>query len=442
MSDDGYQKYEKFFERSPLLTLEWHDDESDAVGWLVINSLRGGAAGGGTRMHENATKEEGVFLAKTMEIKFRISAPPIGGAKSVIRVSFDPRRNEKEKKEVLSRWYKSIGIFLRQCYGTGGDLNVREKEAKMLTQELLDLSHPQEGIVRGHFSLTEKEYRKILRQLNDGVEMSMPLYDLPQLPKPLTVANMITGYGLARSLRYFYELRGERLEGKRILVEGFGEVGGSAAYYLAREGAKVVGILSLTNRRENGAGEQRSWAVDDDGLNVNALLARRERNTLPSDCKMGSKEEAAEEFWKTEADVFVPAAASYTVDSSIIRSLKSMGVRAIACGSNVPFSFKAKSSKDKDVSGTKDKGKMVEHALATQKEADREFEIIPDFIANCGMARVFAYLMQSGVRVNVASIFEDTDETIRRIMGELMADYGGGGLLNHAYSLYIPEEQE
>ena len=47
-------------------------------GWVVINSLRGGAAGGGTRMRKGLTKDEVVSLAKVMEIKFSVCGPPIG----------------------------------------------------------------------------------------------------------------------------------------------------------------------------------------------------------------------------------------------------------------------------------------------------------------------------------------------------------------------------
>lgn len=439
MTDDGYRKYKKFFQSRPLLTLEWNDSETDSVGWLVINSLRGGAAGGGTRMREKATREEAVFLAKTMEVKFRISGPPIGGAKSVIKVSFDPRRDRAKRRDVLGRWFAAVRPMLSECYGTGGDLNVKEDEVKELTR-LLPLSHPQEGIVRGHFPARDDGYYgTVFNQLNEGVEMR-----LPPPHASLTVANMITGYGLARSLRYYYELRGERLAGKRVLVEGFGEVGGSAAYYLEREGARVVGVLSLANAGVgSGAGGRRfSWDVNDDGLDVNDLLLRREENCLPKDCEAGSAADA-EKFWKTEADIFVPAAASYTVDSSVIEKLKGAGVSTIACGSNVSFSFEAKRNGDrssKDISEIKDIGEMADHSLTTQVEADREFGIIPDFIANCGMARVFAYLMNPGADVSAASIFEDTDETIRGIMSETLAGHAGGpGLLNHAYSLFIPD---
>jgi anhydro-N-acetylmuramic acid kinase len=72
-------------------------------GWVVINSLRGGAAGGGTRMRVGLDQHEVTSLAKTMEVKFTVSGPPIGGAKSGI--NFDP--NDPRKKAVLKRWYAS-----------------------------------------------------------------------------------------------------------------------------------------------------------------------------------------------------------------------------------------------------------------------------------------------------------------------------------------------
>ncbi|HSR43343.1 MAG TPA: hypothetical protein VLL48_14240, partial [Longimicrobiales bacterium] len=45
-----WARYARFLSRPPESVLEWKDPESEARGWLVLNSLRGGAAGGGTRM--------------------------------------------------------------------------------------------------------------------------------------------------------------------------------------------------------------------------------------------------------------------------------------------------------------------------------------------------------------------------------------------------------
>ena len=41
--------------KEPEIVFEWQDSETEAKGWVVINSLRGGAAGGGTRMREGLT---------------------------------------------------------------------------------------------------------------------------------------------------------------------------------------------------------------------------------------------------------------------------------------------------------------------------------------------------------------------------------------------------
>ena len=95
---------QKFENKSPEIVFEWNDSETEAKGWVVINSLRGGAAGCGTRMRVGLDKREVESLAKTMEVKFTVSGPAIGGAKSGI--NFNPA--DPRKKEVLDRWYKAV----------------------------------------------------------------------------------------------------------------------------------------------------------------------------------------------------------------------------------------------------------------------------------------------------------------------------------------------
>ena len=99
-----WERYARFFRAPPEVVFEWNDAETPARGWLVINSLRGGAAGGGTRMHPDVTRDEVTFLAKAMELKFAYAGPPIGGAKSGIR--FDPA--DPRKADVLRRWFAAI----------------------------------------------------------------------------------------------------------------------------------------------------------------------------------------------------------------------------------------------------------------------------------------------------------------------------------------------
>ena len=84
--------------KSPEITFEWNDSQTSARGWVVINSMRGGASGGGTRMRKGLTLHEVTSLAKTMEVKFTVSGPQIGGAKSGI--DFNP--NDPRKKKCFS----------------------------------------------------------------------------------------------------------------------------------------------------------------------------------------------------------------------------------------------------------------------------------------------------------------------------------------------------
>ena len=114
------QLMQEFEDKKPEIVFEWQDSHTTAKGWIVINSLRGGAAAGGTRMRVGVTKNEVLSLAKTMEIKFAVAGPDIGGGKSGI--DFDPR--DPRKEEVLKRWFKAAKPILKSYYGTGGDLSL------------------------------------------------------------------------------------------------------------------------------------------------------------------------------------------------------------------------------------------------------------------------------------------------------------------------------
>ena len=128
----------KYRSKRPEIVFEWSDEETGAEGWVVINSLRNGAAGGGTRMRAGLNKEEVVSLAKVKEIKFSVCGPAIGGAKSGI--NFDP--NDPRREQVLEKWYSAVYPILKNYYGTGGDMNVDEiKDVIPITEEL-GLWHP------------------------------------------------------------------------------------------------------------------------------------------------------------------------------------------------------------------------------------------------------------------------------------------------------------
>ena len=201
---------EKYENKQPEIVFEWKDSETEAEGWVVINSLRGGAAGGGTRMRVGLDKHEVTSLAKTMEIKFTVSGPAIGGAKSGI--NFNPK--DPRKKGVLERWYKAVAPLLKNYYGTGGDLNVDEIHEVIPITERSGVWHPQEGVFNGHFKPTEAEKINRIGQLRYGVLKVIEDSNFtPKVENKYVVADMITGYGVAESVKHFYSIYGGDLKG-------------------------------------------------------------------------------------------------------------------------------------------------------------------------------------------------------------------------------------
>lgn len=376
----------KFENKQPEVVFHWKDAETEAEGWTVINSLRGGAAGGGTRMRKGLDMNEVLSLAKTMEVKFSVSGPAIGGAKSGI--NFDP--NDPRKKEVLQRWYKAVAPLLKNYYGTGGDLNVDEIHEVIPMTENVGVWHPQEGVFNGHFKPTEADKINRIGQLRQGVVkvIESEKYS-PAIDKKLTVADMITGFGVAQAANHYYNIYGGNIEGKKAIVQGFGNVGSAAAYYLAQMGAKIVGIID----RDGGVLNENGFTFEE----IKAFYLNKNGNTLVAQ-NMIPFTEINEKIWKIGAHIFAPCAASRLVTQAQVDTMIEAGLEVISCGANVPFA-------DKEIFF----GPIMERV-------DSKVSLIPDFISNCGMARVFAYFMEKRVDMNDELIFEDTSTTIKNAL--------------------------
>jgi glutamate dehydrogenase/leucine dehydrogenase len=371
----------KFEDKKPEIVFEWSDPLSEAVGWIVINSLRGGAAGGGTRMRKGLDRREVESLAKTMEVKFTIAGPHIGGAKSGI--NFDP--TDPRKEEVLKRWFKAVLPILKQYYGTGGDLFVDEiHEVIPITSEL-GLLHPQEGVVNGHFKSVGEDRNQRIQKLQVGV--SLLVDDPAYVPagQSYRIADMITGFGVAESVIHYYRLKGDTVAGKKVLVQGWGNVGAAAGYYLSQAGAKVVGIV-----------DRAGGLTNVDGYTHNEIMSLFNSRVTKMFDGFTLDPEIQTNFWKQQADVFIPAAASRLVSQEQVAALKLNGVKVIACGANVPFA-------DSEI-----------FMGPISKYADNNMSVIPDFLSNCGMARVFAYLMSNPEDISAKGIFSDVAKTIQQ----------------------------
>jgi len=378
---------EKFENKKPEIVFEWNDSETDAQGWVVINSLRGGAAGGGTRMRVGLDKREVESLAKTMEIKFTVAGPPIGGAKSGI--NFDPK--DPRKEGVLRRWFTAVTPLLKHYYGTGGDLNVDEIHEVIPMTEGCGIWHPQEGVFNGHFQPKEAQKIQRIGQLRQGVLKVIEDNDYsPKVERKYVVADMITGYGVAESIKHFYSIWGGNVEGKKVIVQGWGNVGSAGAYYLAQQGAKIVGIID----RVGGLINENGFTLEE----IRELFLTKNGNELVHP-DMLSYEEIDAKIWDVKADVFIPCAGSRMITENHLQRMINSGVQVISSGANVPFA-------DPEIFF----GPIAD-------KADNSISIIPDFISNCGMARVFAFLMSQDLKsLTDEAIFADTSEIIRQAL--------------------------
>ena len=162
------------------------------------------------------------------------------------------------------------------------------------------------------------------------------------------------------------------------------------SFYLAKQGAVITGIID----RAGGILQPAGMGLDE----VRSLFLAKEGNALIAD-KLTPFEDVQAAIWDVGAEVFLPCAASRLVTQDQLDRMLQSGLVVISAGANVPFA-----------------DQEIFHGPIAEK-ADHSCAVIPDFIANCGMARVFAYLMGDGqVSLSDAAIFGDTSDCIRSAM--------------------------
>ena len=197
---------------------------------------------------------------------------------------------------------------------------------------------------------------------------------------------MITGFGVSESVLHFYNIFGGKVKGKRVIVQGWGNVAGAAAYYLTKSGAIVVGIIDKIGGILNTNG----YSFEE----IKSLLEDRSSNFLESD-NMLSFDQANQKIWTIGAEIFIPAAASRLLTQKQLDQMIDNGLEVISAGANVPFA-------DKEI-----------FYGPISRSADENVSVLPDFIANCGMARAFSYFMQDDCQMKDITIFTAVSETIK-----------------------------
>jgi glutamate dehydrogenase/leucine dehydrogenase len=208
---------------------------------------------------------------------------------------------------------------------------------------------------------------------------------IPSGKTPYKIADLITGYGTAEAVKHYYNIWGGDIKGKKAIIQGWGNVGAAAGYYLAKLGVTIVGIVNYNGGFINATG----FSLEE----IELLLSKK--TNLDAEPTFLPYEEVMKHVWSIGAEIFIPAAGSRMVERSQMNSLIKHGLEVVSCGANVPFN-------DKEI--------FMGPILS---EIDATISVIPDFIANCGMARVFSFLMENEGEITDNILFEDTSMVIK-----------------------------
>ncbi len=337
-------------ETKPYLELTWHDPASDAHGYLVIDTLVRGVAGGGCRMRAGCTMDEVTRLAETMTLKFALFDVPIGGAK--VGIDCDPQAPDAD--DVLIRFFKAIAPYLREAYITGPDMGTRESQVLKALQRI-GIPSPAFPAIKtwGLPAEAEETLRRGLAVKANG----------------MTLDGFITGFGVAVCALEALARKRIQVQKARVAVQGFGSVGGAAAKYMAQEGAKIVAVADIEGtiaRRE--------------GLDVDLLLRLRDEHGVIDRSKLFSDYAplGPDAWFQEPSDVLIPAAIPDAIDY-----YKALQIKApiVVEGANMPLTLKA------------------EQALHERGDI-----VVPDFLANSAFAYIFGALLLGDVGADADAI--------------------------------------
>jgi glutamate dehydrogenase (NAD(P)+) len=275
------------------------DDGSVAhfEGFRVQHNLSRGPGKGGVRYHPDVTLEEVMALAAWMSVKNAAVNLPFGGAKGGIRV--DPAKlSHKELERVTRRYTSEIGIIIGpQRDIPAPDVNTNPQiMAWMMDTYSMNTGSTATGVVTGK-----------------PVDLGGSLGRVKATGRGV----FVTGREAARRINL-------ELDGARVAVQGFGNVGSAAAELFNQAGGKIVAAQDHTGTIFN-----------DRGFDMADLMAHV-KATGGVGGFQGGEAMKSEEFWDVACDILIPAALEGQITAERARRVKARLVLEGANGPTVP----------------------------------------------------------------------------------------------------------
>ncbi|MDG4862775.1 Glu/Leu/Phe/Val dehydrogenase dimerization domain-containing protein, partial [Streptomyces sp. T-3] len=364
---------------APLLSLTWTDHVTGHRGFLVVDRLVRGVSSGGLRMRPGCTLDEVAGLARGMTMKEalhydpRARYIPLGGAKGGI--DCDPR--DPAAYGILVRYLRAMRPCIESFWTMGEDLG--------LTQDVVDKAVAEAGLtssIQAVYPLLDDESEARAR-LADAFAVEVDGIGLDELAG---------GCGVAEAVLVALEHARVERTGARVAVQGLGTMGGATARFLQRAGLKVVAVADI-----------KGTIAHPDGLDVEALLAARDaygcvdRSVL----RPGDQELADDAWLAADAEVLVPAAVSYAIDSANQERIRA---RWIVEAANLPVLPEAE-----------------------QLLAARGITVLPDVAVNSGTNAWWWWTLFGDIPADADAAFAHTRGAMRALVGQLLtraAAYG------------------
>ncbi|MFX1371791.1 MAG: Glu/Leu/Phe/Val dehydrogenase [Promethearchaeota archaeon] len=322
--DPNLTKYLKRVERALIVTIPIKLDDGSLEmfeGYRVHHSTVRGPGKGGIRFSPEVNLDEVKALATWMTWKCSLLNLPLGGAKGGICV--DPRKLSKSELERLTRRYTSEIINI-----IGPDIDIPAPDVNTNAQ--------------------------IMAWIMDTYSMNKGR-SIPGVVtgKPIEIGGSVgrepaTGMGLFFTLEAICEKVNLELKSQKIIIQGFGNVGGTIAELLFKEGCKVIAVSDISG-----------GLFYNEGLQVDKLLEwTKDGNYLKDYEDERYKFITNDELITTECDILIPAA----LENQITRNnAKNVKCKIIIEGANGPT--------------TPEADKIL---------FDKGIHVVPDILANAG----------------------------------------------------------
>jgi len=281
------------------------------LGWRAEHSQHRKPTKGGIRYSEFVTQEDVMALAALMTYKCAIVDVPFGGSKG--GVCFNPKKYTREQVEKITRRY-TAELVRKNFIGPG--VNVPAPDLGTGEQEMAWIADTYDALTPGQIDSLACVTGKPVSQ--GGIRGR----------KEATGRGV--QYGIRESFRFKEDPKKSGLsgglEGKRVAIQGFGNVGYHVAKFLSEEdGCRVVAV-----------GDVSGGVMNPEGLNVADLAEHRDRTGSVAGFRGATVLPGPKDVLEVECDILIPAALENQITLGNVGRIKAKMIAEAANGPTTP----------------------------------------------------------------------------------------------------------